>query len=76
MTLSSAHPHVGTHTCHVCGEALHFDCDPKRNGWLACPTCGPVYMPLDDHYIRVHLACGEEEAARRVARLIVALERA
>jgi hypothetical protein len=33
-------------------------------------------MPLEDHYIRVHIACSPEEAARRVAKLIVALERA
>jgi len=27
-------------------------------------------------YIRIHIACSPEEAARRVAKLIVALERA
>lgn len=60
--------------CHLCGA--HTYPDPRRPDWLTCPTCGPVYMPLEDHYIRVHLACGEDEAARRVARLLVTLERA
>ncbi len=64
-----AHPHVGMDTCHVCGGALHFDCDPKRSGWLSCETCGPVYMPLGERYIRIHIACSPEEAARRVAKL-------
>ena len=68
-------PHMGL-ACHLCGRPVHSDCDPKRNGWLACPTCGPVYMPLDGRLIQVHIACGLEEASRRVAELIVALERA
>ena len=76
MTISPAPAHVGTLACHICGGPVHSDYDPKRKGWLACDRCGPVYMPLDGRYIQVHIACGLSEAAERVARLIVGLERA
>jgi len=66
-TPAQALPHVGMDTCHICGG--HTYPDPRRPDWLTCPTCGPVYMPLEDHYIRVHIACSQEEAARRVAKL-------
>ena len=68
-------PHMGKlSTCHVCGGVVHSDCDPKRNGWLRCASCGPVWMPLEGHWIRVRLYCSLEEASERAARVVVALE--
>ena len=67
-------PHVGTPACHLCGGQVHPDCDPKRVGWLACPFCGPVYMPLEGRLIRIHVACSLTEAGERAARVVLALE--
>jgi len=68
-------PHMGKlPTCHVCGGVVHSDCDPKRNGWLTCTSCGPVWMPLGDRWIRVHVACNLKEASERAARVVLALE--
>ncbi|HUW13620.1 MAG TPA: hypothetical protein VM537_28110 [Anaerolineae bacterium] len=68
-------PHMGKPaTCHLCGGEVHSDCDPKRNGWLICTSCGPVWMPLAGRWIRVHVACSLAEASERAARLVLALE--
>ena len=73
---SVALPHMGKPipTCHVCGGDVHSDSDPKRPGWLACTSCGPVYMPLAGRWIRVHIACSLAEASERAARVVLALE--
>lgn len=76
MTLSPAPVQASSHVgmaCHLCGGALHSDCDPKRKGWLSCSTCGPVYMPLRGKMVRVRVGCSLEEASRRGASVIVAL---
>lgn len=66
-------PDVGTLTCHLCGGEVHSDCDPQRNGWLHCASCGPAYMPLAGRWIRVHVACSLPEASERVGRLLIGL---
>ena len=63
-------------TCHICGRDVHSDYDPKRKGWLACPSCGPVWMPLGERWIRVQIAYSLEEASERTARALLALEAA
>jgi len=68
-------PHMGKPaTCHLCGGAVAPDRDPRRPGWLTCTSCGPVWMPLGDRWIRVHVACSLQEAGERAARLVLALE--
>lgn len=74
--IQTAIPHMGKPipTCHICGGEVDSDSDPKRNGWLTCTSCGPVWMPLGDRWIRVHVACSLAEASERAARLVLALE--
>jgi len=68
-------PHTGNPipTCHICGGEVHSDSDPKRVGWLTCPICGPVWMPLAGRWVRVHVACSLPEASERVGRLLIGL---
>lgn len=63
-------------TCHTCGAEVLPDPDPRREGWLTCAACGPVYMPFQGRWIRIHIACSLEEAGRRVAQLEYRLWRA
>jgi len=61
--------HAGQYpACHRCGGAVTPDPDPRRRGWLACPACGPVYMPVDGRFVRVSIECSLEEASERILR--------
>lgn len=65
-------PHMGK--CHLCGGTVGPDHDPRRHGWLVCPSCGPVWMPLGTRLIRIHVASSLQEASERAARLVLGLE--
>lgn len=66
--------HMGELACHLCGGPVHSDCDPNRNGRLTCPACGPVWMHLDDRYIRIRIAVSLAEASERAAGIVLAVE--